>query len=113
MVLNLENGKKIKTLSIGDHVDGAAFDPVRGNLFTTNGDGTLTVIHEDNPNKYHVVATIQTEKGARTIAFDGVTGRVFTDTAEMLPTTPVAGKAKAHRQVVPGTFHLLEVGVQP
>jgi YVTN family beta-propeller protein len=113
VVLDLENGKRIKTLPIGKGVDGAAFDSATGNLFTSNGDGTLTVIHEDAPNKYHVVENAKTEQGARTMVFDYGTGRIITDTAEILPSTPVPGESKQHRQFVPGSFHLLVVGIRP
>jgi YVTN family beta-propeller protein len=110
VVLDVKDGKCVQTLPIGDHVDAAAFDPTTGNVFTSNGDGTLTVIHEVKPDKYRVVQEVMTEKGARTMAFDGGTGRVFTDTAETLPTTPVPGESKWHRKIVPGSFHLIVVG---
>jgi len=112
LVLDLENGKGIKTLPIGEHVDGAGFDPAAGNIFTSNGNGTLTVIHEDSPNKYHVVENSKTEEGARTMAFDEGTGRIITDTAEFLPSTNVSGEPKGRRKSVPGSFHLLVVGPQ-
>jgi YVTN family beta-propeller protein len=111
VVFDVKDGKRVQTLPIGDHVDAAAFDPATGNLFTSNGDGTLTVIHEDAPNKYRVVESVPTEKGARTMAYDGETGRVYTVTAETLPTTLVPGESKWHRAIVPGSFHLLVVGL--
>jgi DNA-binding beta-propeller fold protein YncE len=110
VVLNAVNGKVVQTLPIGERVDAEAFDPGTGNVFTSNGEGTLTVIHEDSPDEYRVVANVPTEKGARTMALDTQTGRVFTDNAETLATTPVPGDPKWHRKIVPGTFHLLVVG---
>jgi len=109
VVLDTENGKVIQTLPIGDHIDAEAFDPSTGNIFTSNGDGTLTVIHEDSPDKYQVTANVPTEKGARTMAYDPKTRRVFTDNADTLAVTPEPGQPKWHRKVVPGTFHLIVV----
>ncbi len=82
VVMNAKNGKVIQTLPIGDHVDGTAFDPDSGNIFSSNGDGTLTVIHEDSPNKYSLVENVQTEPGAKTLALDSKTGRIFLSTAQ-------------------------------
>jgi YVTN family beta-propeller protein len=113
VVLDSSDGHLVQTLPIGDRVDAAAFDPNTGNVFTSNGDGTLTVIHEDEPNQYRVVENVPTEKGARTMALDTKTGRVFSDTAETLQATPGPGEPKGRRKIVPGTFHLLVVGPKP
>ncbi len=111
VVMNAKNGKVIQTLPIGDHVDGTAFDPTTGNVFSSNGDGTLTVIHEDSPNKYTLLEQFPTEPAARTLAIDSKTGRIFMMTAQMEPPpTPTDKDPKPHRKAVPGTFHLLVIG---
>jgi len=110
VVMNAKNGKVIQTLPIGDHVDGTYFDPESGNVFVSCGDGTLTVIHEDSPNKYSLVENVQTEPGAKTLAFDSKTGYVFLDTAQFLQVTPTTADPKPHRKIVPGSFEVLVVG---
>jgi YVTN family beta-propeller protein len=111
IVMNAKSGKVIQTLPIGDHVDGTCFDPASGNIFVSCGDGTLTVVHEDSPNKYTLVENVQTELGARTLALDSKTGHIFLPTAKMGDQpTPTKEDPKPRRKVVPGTFHVLVVG---
>jgi len=110
VVMDTKNGKVLQTLPIGERIDAEAFDPATGNIFTSNGEGTITVIHEDSPDKYQVTANVPTEKGARTMAYDPQTQRVFTDNADTLEVTPEPGQPKWHRKIVPGTFHLIVVG---
>lgn len=110
VVMDSKNGRVVKTLPIGEHVDSTAFDPKSGMIFNSCGDGTLSVIHEDSPNQYHVVENAATEPGARTMAFDAKTGHVFLDTAQTMPVTPTADNPRPRRKPVPGTFKVLEVG---
>jgi YVTN family beta-propeller protein len=111
VVMNAKNGKVVQALPIGDHVDGTYFDPESGNIFVSCGDGTLNVIHEDSPDKYSVVENVQTEEGAKTLAFDPKTGHVFLTTAQREPApTPTKEDPKPHRKIVPGTFHVLVLG---
>jgi DNA-binding beta-propeller fold protein YncE len=111
VVMNAKNGKVIQTLPIGERVDGTAFDPATANVFSSNGDATLTVIHEDSPDKYTLVEQFPTEVGARTLALDSKTGHIILMTAQMQPPpTPTKDDPKPHRKPVPGTFHLLVVG---
>jgi DNA-binding beta-propeller fold protein YncE len=111
VVMNAKNGKVIQTLPIGKGVDGTYFDPASANIFSSNGDGTLTVIHEDSPNKYTLVENVPTEEGAKTMAFDSKTGHVFLTTAqrEKAP-APTKDDPKPKRKIIPGTFHLLVLG---
>jgi DNA-binding beta-propeller fold protein YncE len=111
VVMNAKNGKVIQTLPIGDHVDATYFDPASATVFSSNGDGTLTVIHEDSPDKYSGGEQFPTEPGARTMAFDSQTGHVFLSTAQMGDQpTPTQKDPKPRRKPVPGTFHLLVIG---
>jgi len=111
VVTDSKTGKQIAVLPIGAGVDGAVFDPATQNIVTSNGSGTFTVIHQDSPTKYTVVATVPTTKGARTIALDPKTHHLFTCTADYGP-KPAATTENPHPRpsIVPGTFRVLEYG---
>ncbi len=81
-VMNADTGKVITTLPIGDHVDATAFDPDSRVVFNSNGEGTITVIHQDSPDKYSVVENVKTLPKAKTMALDPKTHRLFLSTAE-------------------------------
>lgn len=81
-VLDADSGKMIATLPIGDHVDATAFDPATKLIFNSNGEGTITVIHEDSPDQYSAVETVKTAPRAKTMALDPKTHRLFLSTAE-------------------------------
>jgi hypothetical protein len=81
-VMNADTGQVITTLPIGDHVDATAFDPETGLIFNSNGEGTITVIHQDSPDKYSLVETVKTLPRAKTMALDPKTHRLFLSTAE-------------------------------
>ena len=111
VVTNSKTGKQVAVLPIGKGVDGAVFDPSTNNVITSNGSGTFTVIHEDTPDKYTVVANLPTQRGARTIALDPKTHHLFTCTADYGP-TPAATADNPHPRpsIIPGTFRVLEYG---
>lgn len=81
-VMNADTGKVITTLPIGDHVDATAFDPQSKLIFNSNGEGSITVIHQDSPDKYSVVDTVKTVPKAKTMALDPKTHQLFLSTAE-------------------------------
>jgi DNA-binding beta-propeller fold protein YncE len=110
-VVSYANGSVVATVPIGEGTDGAGFDPARGLAFSTNGgDGTLTVVHEDAPNKFTVVASVPTQRGARTIALDERTHRIYTTSAEFgTAPAPTADQLRPRRPIVPGTFTVLVV----
>ncbi|HKH98750.1 MAG TPA: YncE family protein [Candidatus Sulfotelmatobacter sp.] len=81
-VVDADSGKVITTLPIGDHVDATAFDTETKLIFNSNGEGTITVIHEDSPDKYSMVETVKTAPRAKTMALDPKTHRLFLSTAE-------------------------------
>ncbi|HEV2491029.1 MAG TPA: hypothetical protein VGT03_14585 [Candidatus Acidoferrales bacterium] len=105
-IVDVNTGKVIATPAIGQGVDATRFDPGTGYAFSSNGDGTLTVIHEDSPTKFSVVENVTTERGARTMALDPVTHQVFLVTAqvERIPNPPPHTRPF---RMVPGTFHVL------
>jgi YVTN family beta-propeller protein len=81
-VMNADTGQVITTLPIGDHVDATAFDPETKLIFNSNGEGTITVIRQDSPDKYSVVETVKTLPKAKTMALDPKTHQLFLSTAE-------------------------------
>jgi DNA-binding beta-propeller fold protein YncE len=104
-------GKLITTLPIGAGVDGNAFDPASGTAFSSNGDGTLTIVHEDSPTEFRVVETVPTATGARTMTIDPRTHRAYTVTAKFGPAPAESTAANPRRRppVIPGTFMLIVV----
>jgi DNA-binding beta-propeller fold protein YncE len=81
-VVDADSGKVITTLPIGDHVDATAFDPETKLIFNSNGEGTISVIHQDSADAYSAVETVKTLPRAKTMALDPKTHRLFLSTAE-------------------------------
>ena len=81
VILDSKSGKIVKTVPIGGHPDGCSFDKTQQLIFSSNGEGNLTIVKEKSPDNFEVVNTAETKRGARTIAIDDKTGRVFTDAA--------------------------------
>jgi len=81
-VMNADTGQVITTLPIGDHVDATAYDPETKLIFNSNGEGTVTVIRQEGPDKYSVVETVKTLPRAKTMALDPKTHQLFLSTAE-------------------------------
>jgi DNA-binding beta-propeller fold protein YncE len=102
-------GKLYATLPIGAGVDASAFDPGTQDAFASNGDGTLTVVHEDAPDRFRVVQTVTTMPGARTMALDPRSHRLYLVSAQFGPTPTESTAANPRRRppVVPGSFTLL------
>jgi YVTN family beta-propeller protein len=110
-VVNADNGKLITTLPIGAGSDAAAFDPETGFAFSSNGEGTLTVIHEDSPDKFTAVENVPTQARARTMALDTKTHQVFLVSAEFGPVpAATAQQPRPRAPMVQGTFTLLVLG---
>jgi DNA-binding beta-propeller fold protein YncE len=106
-------GKIVTTLPIGTGVDGAGYDPSTGNAFASNADGTLTVIHEDSPDAYRVVETVQTMTGSRNMGLDPTTHRIFLAGAKFGAAPENAGGRRGRAPVVPGSFVVLVVERNP
>ena len=81
-IMDADTGKVIRTLPIGDHVDATAFDAESRLIFNSNGEGTVTIIQQETPEKYSVVQTVKTLPRAKTMALDPKTHRLFLSTAE-------------------------------
>ena len=108
VVLDSQTGKIIATVPVGMGTDAAGFDPALGLAFSSNGEGTLTVVHEDSPDKFSVVQTVATQKGARTMALDPVTHTIYLPTSKFAPLPPDA-EGKKRPDSVPGSFTILVV----
>ncbi len=102
-VSDYQVGKVVATLPIGAGVDGAGFDAASGNAFASNADGTLTVIHQDSPDQYHVVENVQTPVGSRNMGLDPTNHRVFVVSAKFGPSPAGARRGP----VLPGSFALM------
>jgi YVTN family beta-propeller protein len=112
VVTDATSGRHVAEVPIGKGPDAAAFDTERGLVFSSNGqDGTLTVIHEDDPDHYSVVATVSTQKSARTMALDAKDRRVYLVAAEFgAAPAPSAAQPRPRPAVLDGTFKVLVVG---
>lgn len=107
-VVNADTGKVLATQPIGEGVDATVFDPQTALVITSNGDGTLTVVHEDAPGKYSVAATVQTQKRSRTLALDPKTHRLFISAAQFgAEPAPTPDKPHARPAIIPGSFSIL------
>ncbi len=108
VVVNADTGKVVTTLPIGAGTDAAGFDPETGYAFSSNGEGTLTVVHEDSADKFSVVDTVPTQVRARTMALDTKTHQVFLVTAQFgAPPAATAQQPRPRAPMVPGSFTLL------
>jgi len=105
-IVDPDAGKLVTTVDIGGGVDAGAFNPKTQQIFMSCGEGVLTVIHEDSPNKYSLVQSVPTVKGARTMALDAASNTIYSVTAQYDPTPPAPGQ---RRTILPGTFELLVV----
>ncbi len=104
IVMNADTGKVIAALRTGAGTDAALFDPDTGNAFASaGGSGTLTIIHEDSPDKFNAVEDIDTQSGARTMTLD-------TKTHNVLLVSARHGHGSTHLNVLPNTFVVLVVG---
>ena len=108
VVMNADNGAVIATLPIGEGTDFAAFDSDRDLAFSSNRDGTLSVVAEKSPDDFVSLAAIPTEVGARTMAIDQTSGRIYLVTADMTVNESAAPTDPRHRFAIkPGTVKLL------
>jgi YVTN family beta-propeller protein len=108
VMLDTESGKVVDTVPIGGGVDGCAFDDARQLAFASCGDGTTTIAREAAPGKLTVIQTLKTERGARTMALDPKTHRIYLPSAKFEPApSPSPGASPARPRIVPNTLKLL------
>ena len=110
VILDAQTGKEIAELPIGENVDGAAFDPEKERAYSSNGEGTLTVVQGTNGNNYKVLENVATQKGARTITINKKTHHVYLPTAEF-GDAPAATKdnPKPRPSLKSGSFVVLDI----
>src|ERR1700730_15594712 len=110
-MLDAQSGKVVGTGPIGTGVDGAAFDDATQLVFASCGEGVTNIVKEETPEKLTVVQTLKTERGARTIALDPKTQRIYLPTAQFQPApSPSPGQTPARPTIVPNTLKLLVYG---
>ena len=111
-ILDSNDGRLITTVPIGEGRDQAEFDPETGLVFSSNGEGTVTVIHQESPDKYSVLETVKTAPGARTMALDLKTHKIFLPLADLGPApAPTAENPRPRGRILPGTFRILIFGM--
>lgn len=111
VMLDADNGKVIATVPIGAGTDGCVFDAATKLAFASCGDGTTTIAKEESPEKLTVAQTLKTERGARTIALDPATHRIYLPTAQFQPPpSPAPGATPARPTIVPNTLKILVYG---
>jgi YVTN family beta-propeller protein len=111
VMLDTESGKVVGSVPIGSGVDGCAFDDATQLAFASCGDGTTTIAREEAPDKLTVIQTLKTERGARTMALDPETHRIYLPTAQFQPApSPSPGASPGRPSVVPNTLKLLVYG---
>jgi len=108
VIVNSENGNVISGLPIGEGCDGVVFDPKQNLIFTSNGEGTITVIKGAAADSFSVIQTVPTKKTARTLTIDHLTETLFLPAADIAPAEPGA-VSDAKRKIVPGSFKVLVV----
>jgi DNA-binding beta-propeller fold protein YncE len=110
-VVDADSGKVLATPAIGEGVDATRFDEGTGLAFASCGEGVLTVIREDSPDKFSVAENVPTQKGARTMALDSKTHNVYTVTADFGPAPPAKPNDPHPRpSIIPDTFVVLVIG---
>jgi YVTN family beta-propeller protein len=109
IVLDATNGNILGKFPIG-RCDGVAFDPGLKQAYSSNGEGTISVVRELSASKFEFVENIPTEPGARTIAVDEITHKLYLPTAQLKPVEPTTANPNPRPQQVPGTFHIVVVG---
>jgi DNA-binding beta-propeller fold protein YncE len=109
-ISDYKTGKMITTVPIGKGVDGTAYDPTTHNIFASNADGTLSIIHQSGADRYDVLQTLSTPIGSRNLGLNLDNHRLYVASAKFGP-LPSSGKGK--RPVLPNTFTLLRIEAEP
>jgi YVTN family beta-propeller protein len=111
VVTDMKTGKVVATIKTGAGTDANRFDPATGYVFASNGQsGTMTVAHQDGPDKYTVLDNVETARGARTMELDPATHQAYVVTQDVKAAEPTADNPRPRPAVVPGSFRLLVLG---
>jgi YVTN family beta-propeller protein len=106
VIVDTQTGKVLSSLPIGERVDGVVYDPVKKRAYSSNGDGTMTVVQEVNKDSFKVTENVTTQKGARTIALAAKTHHLYLPTAEFVPSPDSTQKRP---NVKPNSFVVLDI----
>jgi len=112
-ITDARTGKQVAHMAIGEGPDAAAYDATRKLVLSSNGEGTLTVVKQESADAYRVAETVKTRLGARTMALDPASGKIYLATADFGPPPPATAQRPHPRPIaVPGSFTLLVVGTR-
>jgi DNA-binding beta-propeller fold protein YncE len=111
IVMDLDSGRVVASLPIGERVDAAAFDADRHLVFSSNGEGTLTIVRAEAPDRFTVAGTVTTQRGARTMALDAKSHRIYLAAARFGEAPPAtAANPRPRPPMEPGSFVILVLG---
>lgn len=111
VIMDADSGHVIQSFPISAGVDAAAYEPETGLIFVSTREGKIHVFHEDSPDKFSEVQTVETALGAKTMGLDSKTHNVFVDTVDFAPAgASAAGQGASRGSAVPGSFHVLVYG---
>lgn len=109
-VVDADSGKQIAKFPIGEHVDATVYDAANHLIFAPTGDGFLTILHQDSADKYTLLDNVPTMRGAKTMALDPKTGKIFSATVENVPPTATAPPAPIGKVAYqPGPFVVITI----
>ena len=112
VMMDSTNGRVIATVPIGQGVDATVFDPGTQLVFCSNGEGTVTIAREESPYNLIPVQTLITEHGARTMALDSTTHKIYLASAKFEPVSEqIPGKPSQRPKMIPGSFKILVYGI--
>jgi YVTN family beta-propeller protein len=112
-VVDADSGQVVATVAIGNGPDAAAYDPASKLVFSSNGEGTLTVVRQDSPDKYTVLKNAPTERSARTMTLDPKTHKIYLSAAQLgAAPEPTADNPHPRPKIVPDSFHVLVLSPQ-
>lgn len=111
LMMDSTDGKVVAQVPVGAGVDATVFDPGTGYAMSSSGDGTTTIAHEDSPSKLSVVQILKTAQGARTMAVDPTTHRIYMATAKFGPPPADAPAGRGRPVMIPGSMTVLVYGI--
>jgi DNA-binding beta-propeller fold protein YncE len=112
VVLDSANGRVIGSVPIGAGPDDSAYDPGTRRVYISNGDGTVSIIQQETPDSYRLLETVTTAPGARNMALDPKTKKIFLPVSDREPPPPATAETpNPQGKVIPGTFKVLVFGM--
>lgn len=111
VVMDSSNGRVITSVPIGAGPDDSAYDPETGLVYISNGDGTISIIQQESPDRYSVFETVRTAPGARNMALDLKSKKIFVPLSDRAPPPPTAQNPNPRGALIPGTFRVLVFGM--